>query len=46
MKSAAFPVEKTLEEFDFEFQSSIDKTQIKLESIRFHESRAIAIDSV
>ncbi|AAM05959.1 predicted protein [Methanosarcina acetivorans C2A] len=25
MKSAAFPVKKTLDEFDFEFQSSIDK---------------------
>jgi DNA replication protein DnaC len=25
MKSAVFPVKKTLEEFDFEFQSSIDK---------------------
>lgn len=46
MKIAAFPVEKTLEEFDFEFQSSINKTQIKLESIRYHENRAIAIDIV
>jgi DNA replication protein DnaC len=27
IKSAAFPVKKTLEEFDFEFQSSIEKIQ-------------------
>jgi DNA replication protein DnaC len=36
MKSAAFPVKKTLEEFDFEFQSSIDKKVIEdLETLRF-----------
>lgn len=36
MKSAAFPVKKTLEEFDFEFQSSIDKKVIEdLATLRF-----------
>ena len=36
MKSAGFPVKKTLEEFDFEFQSSIDKKVIEdLATLRF-----------
>ncbi|AKB53787.1 Mobile element protein [Methanosarcina barkeri MS] len=36
MKSAVFPVKKTLEEFDFEFQSSIDKKVIEdLATLRF-----------
>ena len=36
MKSAVFPVKKTLEEFDFEFQKSIDKNVIKdLATLRF-----------
>lgn len=36
MKSAAFPVKKILEEFDFEFQSSIDKKVIEdLSALRF-----------
>lgn len=36
MKSAAFPVKKTLEEFDFEFQKSIDKKVIEdLATLRF-----------
>ena len=36
MKSAVFPVRKTLEEFDFEFQSSIDKKVIEdLATLRF-----------
>lgn len=36
MKSAVFPVKKALEEFDFEFQSSIDKKVIKdLATLRF-----------
>ncbi|AAM05480.1 IS21-like element ISMac9 family helper ATPase IstB [Methanosarcina acetivorans] len=36
MKSAAFPVKKTLDEFDFEFQSSIDKKVIEdLATLRF-----------
>ncbi|AKB37267.1 Mobile element protein [Methanosarcina siciliae C2J] len=36
MKSAAFPVKKTLDEFDFEFQSSIDKKAIEdLATLRF-----------
>jgi DNA replication protein DnaC len=36
MKSAFFPVKKTLEEFDFEFQSSIDKKVIEdLTTLRF-----------
>ncbi|AAM06496.1 IS21-like element ISMac9 family helper ATPase IstB [Methanosarcina acetivorans] len=36
MKSAAFPVKKTLEEFDFEFQKSIDKKAIEdLATLRF-----------
>jgi len=34
MKSAAFPVKKTLEEFDFEFQSSIDKKIIHWSSVK------------
>jgi DNA replication protein DnaC len=36
MKTAAFPVKKTLDEFDFEFQSSIDKKVIEdLATLRF-----------
>jgi len=36
MKSAGFPVKKMLEEFDFEFQSSIDKKVIgDLATLRF-----------
>ena len=36
MKSAVFPVKKALEEFDFEFQSSIDKKVIEdLATLRF-----------
>jgi DNA replication protein DnaC len=36
MKSAVFPVKKTLEDFDFEFQSSIDKKIIEdLATLRF-----------
>jgi DNA replication protein DnaC len=36
MKSAVFPVKKTLEEFDFEFQKSIDKKIIEdLATLRF-----------
>jgi len=36
MKSAVFPVKKTLEEFDFEFQSSVDKKIIEdLATLRF-----------
>jgi DNA replication protein DnaC len=36
MKSAVFPIKKTLEEFDFEFQKSIDKKVIKdLATLRF-----------
>ena len=36
MNSAVFPVKKTLEEFDFEFQSSIDKKVIEdLAALRF-----------
>jgi DNA replication protein DnaC len=36
MKSAGFPVKKTLEEFDFEFQKSIDKKVIEdLATLRF-----------
>jgi DNA replication protein DnaC len=36
MKGAAFPVKKMLEEFDFEFQSSIDKKVIEdLATLRF-----------
>ena len=36
MKSAGFPVKKMLEEFDFEFQSSIDKKVIEdLATLRF-----------
>jgi len=36
MKSAVFPVKKTLEEFDFEFQKSIDKKVIEdLATLRF-----------
>jgi DNA replication protein len=36
MKSAVFPVKKTLEEFDFEFQKSIDKKIIEdLTTLRF-----------
>jgi DNA replication protein DnaC len=43
MKSAAFPVKKTLEEFDFEFQKSIDKKVIEdLATLRFvHNSENI-----
>ena len=36
MKSAGFPVKKMLEEFDFEFQSSIDKKVLEdLATLRF-----------
>ncbi|KKH13093.1 hypothetical protein DU42_06145, partial [Methanosarcina mazei] len=36
MKSAGFPVKKMLEEFDFEFQSSINKKVIEdLATLRF-----------
>jgi DNA replication protein DnaC len=43
MKSAVFPVKKTLEEFDFEFQKSIDKKVIEdLATLRFvHNSENI-----
>jgi DNA replication protein len=43
MKSAVFPVKKTLEEFDFEFQKSIDKNVIKdLATLRFvHNSENV-----
>ena len=43
MKSAAFPVKKILEEFDFEFQSSIDKKVIEdLVTLRFvHNSENV-----
>ncbi|AKB30475.1 Mobile element protein [Methanosarcina siciliae T4/M] len=43
MKSAAFPVKKTLDEFDFEFQSSIDKKVIEdLATLRFvHNSENV-----
>lgn len=43
MKSAAFPVKKNLEEFDFEFQSSIDKKVIEdLATLRFvHNSENV-----
>ena len=43
MKSAVFPVKKTLEEFDFEFQKSIDKKVIKdLATLRFvHNSENV-----
>ncbi len=43
MKSAAFPVKKTLDEFDFEFQKSIDKKVIEdLSTLRFiHNSENV-----
>jgi DNA replication protein DnaC len=43
MKSAVFPVKKTLEEFDFEFQKSIDKKIIEdLATLRFvHNSENV-----
>lgn len=43
MKSAAFPVKKTLEDFDFEFQKSIDKKVIEdLATLRFvHNSENV-----
>ncbi|AKB77539.1 Mobile element protein [Methanosarcina horonobensis HB-1 = JCM 15518] len=43
MKSAVFPVRKTLEEFDFEFQKSIDKKVIEdLATLRFvHNSENV-----
>ena len=43
MKSAVFPVKKTLEEFDFEFQKSIDKKVIEdLATLRFvHNSENV-----
>ena len=43
MKNAAFPVKKILEEFDFEFQSSIDKKVIEdLATLRFvHNSENV-----
>jgi DNA replication protein DnaC len=43
MKSAVFPVKKTLEEFDFEFQKSIDKNVIEdLATLRFvHNSENV-----
>jgi len=45
MKSAVFPVRKTLEEFDFEFQPSVDKTVIKdLSTLRFvHNTENIVL---
>src|SRR5665648_866394 len=45
MKSAVFPVKKTLEEFDFEFQSSIDKKVIEdLATLRFvHNAENIVL---
>ncbi|AKB26294.1 Mobile element protein [Methanosarcina sp. MTP4] len=45
MKSAVFPVKKTLEEFDFEFQPSVDKTVIKdLSTLRFvHNTENIVL---
>lgn len=43
MKNAAFPVKKTLEDFDFEFQKSIDKKVIEdLATLRFvHNSENV-----
>jgi DNA replication protein DnaC len=43
MKSAVFPVKKTLEGFDFEFQKSIDKNVIEdLATLRFvHNSENV-----
>jgi DNA replication protein DnaC len=45
MKSAVFPVKKTLEEFDFEFQKSIDKKVIEdLATLRFvHNSENVVL---
>ena len=45
MKSAGFPVKKMLEEFDFEFQSSIDKKVIEdLATLRFvHNAENIVL---
>ncbi|AGF98036.1 Mobile element protein [Methanosarcina mazei Tuc01] len=45
MKSAGFPVKKTLEEFDFEFQKSIDKKVMEdLATLRFvHNSENVVL---
>ena len=45
MKTAAFPVKKTLEDFDFEFQKSIDKKVIEdLATLRFvHNSENVVL---
>ncbi|KKG42040.1 hypothetical protein DU35_04435, partial [Methanosarcina mazei] len=45
MKSAGFPVKKMLEDFDFEFQSSIDKKVIEdLATLRFvHNAENIVL---